>query len=127
MIIGLGLDGVEIARFANWPSYSGSRLSQIFSDQEIAYALSVPVKAPERLAARFAAKEAAYKALAHLMPIQIPLMTFCKHVCVINDQNGAPSLIIDYAQLQLNPSLKTMLSLSHTADLALAVVIAELV
>lgn len=126
MIIGLGIDGVEIARFAQWPSYSNARLSQVFSDQEVNYALSVPIKAPERLAARFAAKEAAYKALAHLMPVQMPLMTFCKHVSVINDSNGAPSLVIDYASLQINPSIKIMLSLSHTADLALAVVIAEL-
>lgn len=126
MIVGLGIDGVEIERFADWPSYSRARLGQIFSAQEITYALSVPIKAPERFAARFAAKEAAYKALASLMPEQITLMAFCQHVSVRNDEHGAPSLQVDYTQLQLSPNLKVTISLSHTASLALAVVIAEL-
>ena len=126
MIIGLGIDGVEIRRFSAWPNYSKVRLSQVFSAQEIDYALSVPIKAPERFAARFAAKEAAYKALAHLMSNQIPLMAFCSYVSVFNNQDGVPSLIVDFAELQLNSNLKIAISLSHTADLALAIVIAEL-
>jgi len=126
MIVGLGIDGVEIVRFADWPGYSKTRLSQVFSEQEINYSLSVPIKAAERFSARFAAKEAAYKALAHLMPTQISLIFFCKFVSVSNNAGGAPSLIVDFAQLQLDPALKLSISLSHTADLALAVVIAEL-
>jgi holo-[acyl-carrier protein] synthase len=126
MIVGLGIDGVEIERFAAWPQYDHARLRQVFGPIEIAYALSVPLKAPERLAARFAAKEAAYKALAHLMPKQITFMAFAKLVQLINDPNGAPSLKINLEQLGLNPSLKLLVSLSHTSHTAMAAVIAQL-
>ena len=126
MIVGLGIDGVEIERFAAWPSYSPERLAQIFSLDEINYALSVSKKSSERLAARFAAKEAAYKALAHLMPVQMALIAFCKHVQVINDIHGAPSLQVDFRALALpTQSFKVHLSLSHAQPLALAVVIVE--
>ncbi len=127
MIVGIGIDAVEIERFAHWPEFSHERLAQIFSAGEISYALSVPIKAPERLAARFAAKEAAYKALASLMPIQITLMAFCKYVQVVNDQHGAPSLVVNFAVLNLPPNLKLSISISHTATLAMAFVIAETV
>lgn len=124
MIVGLGLDAVEIARFETWPTYSPERLEQVFSPQEIIYALSVPLKSPERLAARFAAKEAAYKALSHLMASQVSLITFCKLAQVVNDQNGAPKLQIDLFSLGL-PDLRLSVSLTHTSTLAMAVVIAE--
>lgn len=123
--MGLGLDAVEIARFNEWPAYSVERLGQIFSPHEITYALSVPLKAPERLAARFAAKEAAYKALAHLMPNQIPLMSFCKLAQVINDQNGAPRLAVDLIALGLPANLRLSISITHSQTLAMAIVIAE--
>ena len=125
MIIGLGLDAVEIARFQTWPTYSLERLQQVFSLQEIEYASSVPLKSPERLAARFAAKEAAYKALAHLMPIQISLMAFCKLVQVVNDPSGAPQLIVDWSALGLSDQIRLLISITHTQTLAIAVVTAE--
>lgn len=125
MIVGIGIDAVEIERFMHWPEFSHERLMQIFGPGEISYALGVPVKAPERLAARFAAKEAAYKALASLMPIQITLMAFFKHIQVANDLYGAPSLLVDFAALNLPTSLKLSISISHTATLAMAFVIVE--
>lgn len=125
MIIGLGIDGVEISRFAQWPSYSQTRLQKIFTAGEIAYALSIPVKAPERLAARFAAKEAAYKALSHLMLVQTSLIDFSRHIEVVHDAHGAPQLKIDLMQLGITTELRLLISLSHTNNVAMAVVIAE--
>lgn len=125
MIIGLGLDAVEIARFEQWDTYSANRLQQIFSPHEISYALTVPLKAPERFAARFAAKEAAYKALARLMPTQVPLMAFCKLIQVINDGHGAPQLEADLATLGLPVNLSLSISITHTQTLAMAVVVVE--
>jgi len=126
MIIGLGIDAVEISRFANWPTYTEARLLQIFSPVEIAYALLVPLKASERLAARFAAKEAAYKALASRMPVQITLIEFCKLVYIQNDSTGAPNLVANLAQLGLPLTLKLLVSITHTNALAIVLVVAEL-
>jgi holo-[acyl-carrier protein] synthase len=125
MIVGLGIDGVEVSRFAQWPSYSQSRLQKTFSLGEIAYALSIPIKAPERLAARFAAKEAAYKALSHLMPVKMSLSDFSKHVEVVHDPHGAPQLKVDLIELGLVARLRLLISLSHTNSMAMAVVIVE--
>ena len=63
MIIGLGLDVTDIPRIAEAISRYGDRfLHRVFTDGEIAYCTRH--RAPEvRYAARFAAKEAAMKAL----------------------------------------------------------------
>ncbi|MET0334242.1 MAG: holo-ACP synthase [Rhizobacter sp.] len=58
-----GLDVVEISRISASVDRFGSRFMQrLFREDEIAYALSGEGNMPERLAARFAAKEAAIKA-----------------------------------------------------------------
>ncbi|HET7794720.1 MAG TPA: holo-ACP synthase [Rhizobacter sp.] len=58
-----GLDVVEIRRVSESMDRFGERfMKRLFSDAEIAYALAGAGQAAERLAARFAAKEAAIKA-----------------------------------------------------------------
>lgn len=58
-----GLDVVDIRRISASLDRFGERfMHRLFRDDEIAYALSGEGLAPERLAARFAAKEAAIKA-----------------------------------------------------------------
>lgn len=60
----VGLDVVDIRRVSDSMSRFGDRFVQrLFSEDEIAYAQSGEGQAAERLAARFAAKEAAIKAL----------------------------------------------------------------
>jgi holo-[acyl-carrier protein] synthase len=62
-IIGIGLDATEIDRVGDILNRYGSRfLQRIFTEQEIAYCRRHRDPAPS-LAARFAAKEAAMKAL----------------------------------------------------------------
>ena len=62
-IIGMGLDATEIHRVEEMLARFGDRfLRRIFTDGEIQYALRRRFPAPH-LAARFAAKEAAMKAL----------------------------------------------------------------
>ena len=62
-IIGLGLDATDISRIADTIERYGERfLRRIFTDGEIAYAMRRRVPAIH-LAGRFAAKEAAMKAL----------------------------------------------------------------
>jgi holo-[acyl-carrier protein] synthase len=58
-----GLDVVEVERISESLARFGERFTErLFCPDEIAYAFSGTGQAPERLAARFAAKEAAIKA-----------------------------------------------------------------
>ena len=60
----VGIDLVRVSRVAESLAQFGERfLRRVFTDGEIAYANAAPALAAERLAARFAAKEAAIKAL----------------------------------------------------------------
>lgn len=64
MIAGVGIDLVEIARVDRLLGAKGDRvLRRLFTAEEVAYALSRPLPA-QHLAARLAAKEAAFKALS---------------------------------------------------------------
>ncbi len=126
MICGIGVDCVEIDRFAHWHTYSPQQLSRIFSDDEITYCLSSPTKSAERFAARFAAKEALLKALTPT-ELQVTLLYLCKHASVIKDQkNGYPLFMIgsEFAQ-QLPTKSIIHVSLTHTKKYATAFVIVE--
>ena len=60
----VGVDLVQISTVvASIERFGDHYLRRIFTDDEIAYARSAPSQAAERLAARFAAKEATIKAL----------------------------------------------------------------
>ncbi len=64
MIAGVGIDLVDIARVDRLLDAKGERaLRRLFTPDEVAYALSRALPA-QHLAARLAAKEAAFKALA---------------------------------------------------------------
>jgi holo-[acyl-carrier protein] synthase len=61
----VGFDLVEVSRIRESLDSFGERfLRRLFSDEEIAYAMQVDALSAQRLAARFAAKEAAIKAFA---------------------------------------------------------------
>jgi len=131
MILGIGIDSIEIERFAHWKDYAHTTLGRIFSPKEIAYCLSVPNKSAERFAARFAAREAFYKALCGLnIPTQIPFLRVCKTVQIEGAKNGPQKLIIDWPTLfgknRPYPTPPTVhLSLSHNKTTAFALVILE--
>ena len=62
MILGLGIDIVEVSRLEKWLK-DNKLLQRFFSEEEIEYVLSKENGAPRYLAVRFAAKEACGKAL----------------------------------------------------------------
>ena len=63
MIAGIGVDIVDVSRVASLLERYGDRfLRRVFTDQEVRYALGSANRA-ERLAGRFAVKEAVMKAL----------------------------------------------------------------
>lgn len=125
MFVGVGIDLVEIQRFNQWKYYSRKQLLRIFSDDEINYAFDNPAKTSERLAVRFAAKEAFFKALYSCRTTSLPFLTSCRAVQV---GIGKPpkleictDLLNDY--LSVPYTYDTILSLTHTGITAGAVVI----
>jgi holo-[acyl-carrier protein] synthase len=64
VIVGIGIDLVDITRVDKLIDAKGERaLRRLFTAEEVAYALARPLPG-QHLAARLAAKEAAFKALA---------------------------------------------------------------
>lgn len=123
MIVGIGIDSIEIARFAQWHTYSQKQLLRLFSHEEIAYCLSVTTKSAERFAVRFAAREALFKAYSAENPgHQIPFLKFCKAV-TISKKNGIPVVVID-PQI-ITASYTILISLTHTATTATVFAIFE--
>ena len=125
MILGMGIDAVEIERFESWTRFNRKQLSRIFSEHEIDYCFSVPAKMAERLAARFAAKEAFFKALSTAVPGQaLSLLTICRHVRVVRGINGAPVFQADWQSLGLD-DYTVHVSISHSRMIVVAVAIFE--
>jgi holo-[acyl-carrier protein] synthase len=122
MKLAVGIDLVQVSRIAESIEHFGDRfLNRIFTRAEIAYANSAPALRNERLAARFAAKEAALKALAladqGVSWREIEVTTSSSGACELRLHGRARALAVN--------ADNTALSLSHEADLATAIVIAN--
>ena len=128
MILGIGIDTVEVGRFSQWHLLSGHRLERIFSEQEIAYCLAIPAKSAERFAVRFAAREAFFKALGYEHSRHIPFLTLCKKVSVVK-KNGDPTpyLQVDWHAFPslYDKNIESFLSLTHTNSVATALVLLQ--
>jgi holo-[acyl-carrier protein] synthase len=125
MIVGIGVDTIEVERFALWHTYLPKKLRRIFSQEEVDYCLSSKSKSAERFAARFAAREALYKALSYAYPDKkIPFLTLCAHT-TITKINGPPQVVIRNDSGIDTSSFIIHLSLSHSRTLATAFVVIE--
>jgi holo-[acyl-carrier protein] synthase len=114
----VGIDLVSIARMEAVVKRWGERfLTRVFTPEEVAYCMgkSRPARS---LAARFAAKEAFYKAVAAVGAAGVPL----KDVEVVVGRGGAPSLKARGRAARALGRRKAALSISHDRDYAVAVV-----
>lgn len=122
MILGLGIDLVETARIDSLWQRFGERFSRrILTPEEAA---DLPVRPVEYLAARFAAKEAAVKALGTGFSRGITFQS----LAVRNLSSGKPDLELRAMALQTAKDLGVAgvhLSLTHTRTAAAAVVVLE--
>ena len=131
MIVGIGIDSIEIERFEHWKTYSRTMLERVFSHHEIEYCLHTPKKSAERFAARFAAREAFYKAARAMnAEISIPFLTICKKISVQQSKYGLYFLHSDWHTLCKNmhynsASIRAHLSLTHNRTTALAIIMLE--
>jgi holo-[acyl-carrier protein] synthase len=123
MIKGVGVDMVEIARVRRLVEEDRGFAARIFTDREIAYCESKFSKA-QHYAARFTAKEAFFKALGTGFRDGMSW----RDVEVENDALGKPQLRLAAVALQQFRKRKlkhAMLSLSHTHEMAVALVVIE--
>ena len=122
LIRGVGIDIVEIARIRAASSRWGDRFEgRIYTPEEIKYCGGTDIRY-QRLAARFAAKEAAFKALGTGLR---PGMWW-HDVSVITGELGKPELILNGRARQHADSLgvsQNFVTLAHTDNYAVANVI----
>ncbi|HEU5350778.1 MAG TPA: holo-ACP synthase [Terracidiphilus sp.] len=125
MIVGTGIDLIEIARIHQSLERFGQRfLDRVFTPAEQAYCLRKRKTAAESLAARFAAKEAGAKALGTGISRGVHWL----EIEVAREPGGRPTLRFAgrAAQIALNLGVaRTALSLTHTGNLAMASVVLE--
>ena len=112
MIDGIGIDVVDIKRFHESLERTPGLREKLFTPSESTHK-------DASLAARFAAKEALYKALS-------PEHGLSWHEAeVINHPNGKPDFLFRGAIADLVDGAKVHLSLSHDAGIASAMVVIE--
>ncbi len=116
----IGIDSVDIIRFTQWTEYSYKKLSRIYSQQEIDYCFSDKAKTAERLAVRFAAKEAVFKALTSLTQTPLSFLAVCKACSTENNTLGQPIMHVDWQALDLMQQT-IHISFTHTSSVATAV------
>jgi holo-[acyl-carrier protein] synthase len=122
-MIGVGTDLVDVARFREVLARTPSLVERVFTPGERAYAGRAG-DPTERLAVRFAAKEAAMKALG----VGLGAMRMADIEVVVDPDSSAPSLLLhgDAADLAASRGVTTWhLSLTHTDTTAHAIAIAD--
>ena len=124
MILGVGIDIIEVARIRSSYERFGERfVNRILLPNEIAYCLSHKVPAPF-LAARFAAKEAISKAFGTGIGAQLGW----QDMEVGRKESGEPFVILHGGGKKLLDERKgrvVLISLSHTQEHAAAMAILE--
>ncbi len=123
MIYGIGTDIIEVERIKKNLLYGKDLKTKLFTDKEIAYC-DEKKRFAEHFAARFAAKEAFFKALGTGWRNGFAFT----EIEITNDQLGKPSIevsgkIKDFVNLQKITNIQ--LSISHIKDTAIAFVTLE--
>ncbi len=123
MIVGVGIDIIEVDRVGEKIYNGNGFLEKVFSPGEISFCESKANKL-EHYAARFAAKEAFLKAIGSGLTVSYEL----HEIEVVSDALGKPSIDLKGNFLTLANEKnwnKIYLSLSHVRAMACAVVILE--
>ena len=124
VIVGTGIDIVEVSRIAAAVERFGERfLGRVFTGSEIRYCRSKQ-NAMERFAARFAAKEAGFKAIGTGWSHGVAW----KEIEIGREPGGRPTISYSGKAAEFAAKLgvrRASLSLSHTAEEAIAHVILE--
>lgn len=120
MILGIGIDIIEIERIKkSVDQYGDHFLTKIYTETEIEYAKS-KYNMYQHFAARFAAKEAIYKALSS----DTDKIYSWHDVEIYNERNGLPKVNF-YGELKdyLNEDKQLKISMSHSENYVTCVAI----
>ena len=123
MIAGIGIDIIEVDRIAEKIEKNSGFKELVFSEKEIAYCESKTHK-NEHYAARFAAKEAFFKALGTGWLNG----TSFNEIEITNDEHGKPSIALLGETSHVVNALRLaniMVSLTHIKTTASAIVVIE--
>jgi len=124
MIVGVGVDIVEVERIGRIIERYGDRfIRRVFTQEEARYCRRT-AHPEQRFAARFAAKEAALKALGVGWSQGAQFV----EVEVTNNELGAPSISFSGKALELSRALgveRIHVSLTHHKEFAIAQVLLE--
>ncbi|MBD3273349.1 holo-[acyl-carrier-protein] synthase [Candidatus Dependentiae bacterium] len=134
MILGIGTDIVKVDRFNSWLTLGKDKFLRIFSQKELDLCYKNDKLDIQSLAARFAAKEAFYKALSSaLIKLNLNKNEFfflfsCKNIEVLKSEWGVPIFKINWPAFEKKlgtkiPQLNVDLAISHEKDLAIAFVV----
>lgn len=122
MVIGVGVDVVDVERFRTSLARTPTMRERIFTEQELEY-VAPKVDPVPSLAARFAAREAVMKAM------DLGLGAFGFHeVSVRVDGAGAPHLVVSGQAARLAEARgidSWHLSLAHDGGVSMAMVVAD--
>jgi holo-[acyl-carrier protein] synthase len=119
VIVGIGIDLADVARYRFDEAKLGWFARRVYTDHEFAYAMRKR-NWPERLAGFFAAKEATRKAFGHAIP--------WRNVGVGHERSGKPIIELreGAARLMRLRGVRTIhLTITHTSSMAAAMVILE--
>ena len=120
MKITCGTDVIEIARIKEAIEKNESRfISEIYTDNEIEYCNSKNAMKYQHYAARFAAKEALFKAVSCYLNNKYEITW--KDIEIKNNENGKPEIMYKTDKLE---GISIDLSMSHCKEYAVATAIA---
>jgi holo-[acyl-carrier protein] synthase len=116
-----GTDIIEIDRIKNSIENIGDRfIRQIYTEEEIKYCESKSKAKYQHYAARFAAKEAIFKAISKTLNDKFEISW--KNAEVLNDKNGKP--YVHFIDTNMQEKIEDIdISISHCKEYAIANVI----
>ena len=117
MRITCGTDIIEVKRIQDAIENIGETfLNKIYTKKEIEYCINKKEMKYQHLAARFAAKEAIYKAISYLLKDKYEITWTDVEVC--NDENGKP--YVNFLNNKPKEIEQIDISLSHIKEYAIA-------
>lgn len=121
MKIYTGTDIIEIERVKNSIESIGKKfIEEIYTQKEIEYCESKKNAKYQHYAARFAAKEAIFKAVSKLLNNKFDISW--KNAEIVNDENGRP--YINFLNTKIMEKIEDIdISISHCKEYAVATVV----
>lgn len=117
MIIGIGIDIVKVDKMRNViEKWGDDFINRIFNEEEIRFLVDNKIYY-QRLAARFAAKEAVIKAVSSYSPLSF------KDIIILNQSNGAPYCKFKNGE-RITGNINVLISLTHIDKYAMASAVA---